>query len=326
MPGKEEFITSCADEIEGEHKPGDPKIDGQRVCSCLLDVFAAEYTYAQFKKMTAKNGKGIGEAISDKNSPIYAQSMKCIMKSIVPDKDDEDSKKPLLDTEDEDVKESFMSSCITASKNSIEKNGVEMDVNIYCTCTWDKIIEYGLSLADLGQIADPNSVMFNKIITPCVNRAMGTEDTATALSPEEAVEKGKDIIGENPTEKVSLTKLMGVYRANVKVGTVEKLFILDSGASVVFLSSDYERELLLDGVIKKEDYRSPRAYMMANGKKEECRRVVLNNVHVGGYVVNNVMAAISSQSEAMLLLGKSFLDKFSNWSIDNSSNTLILTK
>jgi predicted aspartyl protease len=94
----------------------------------------------------------------------------------------------------------------------------------------------------------------------------------------------------------------------------------------VFITSDFERDLLLEGLIKKSDYLSARLYRMADGSQVECRRLKLNNIKIGGFAINNVIVAITEKSNGMLLLGKSLLDKFSDWKIDNQKEQLILTR
>jgi len=330
-PGRKDFITDCVAEMDKDHSPDDPKLDTKGVCGCMIDAIGRNYTYAEYKKLDADGGKKMTREISDKKSPMYKEAIKCVLAHMEPtetkpETGDEPNASASPSIFTDEVKDVFIKSCADAAKKTHEFKSAHVNVNVYCNCTWDKIKEYGLSLADLKDLSDPNSVLFNKIVTPCVSRAMGEEPATTSDTKTEVVEKGKDIIGDNETEHVDLLHTMGVYKLKVKIGGVEKYFVLDSGAGDVFISTDYERELLLEGVIKKADYKSSKLYVLADGKQVECRRVVLNGIQVGGYTVNNITAAITDQKNALLLLGKSFLDKFSNWSIDNSKAQLILVK
>jgi hypothetical protein len=219
----------------------------------------------------------------------------------------------------------FVDACVQAAAKTKEYKQMNVDVNIYCQCTWDKIEEKGLSMDKLGDLSDPNSPLFNEIITPCIMSSIkGNKDepqgsTAFLRNPD-------DIKGANNSETVSLTKLMNVYKLKVAFGSIEKYFTLDSGANDVFITSDFERDLLLEGLIKKSDYLSARSYRMADGSQVECRRLKLSNIKIGGFTINNVIVAISGNSNGMLLLGKSLLDKFSDWKIDNQKQQLILTR
>jgi hypothetical protein len=331
-PGRKDFISDCMAEMDKDHTGDDINLNTKGVCGCMIDAIGRNYTYAEYKKIDAGGGKKLTKEIKDKKSPMYKEAINCVVANMGSPEGDSDgvpaaapsSGNPSIFTDD--VKDIFVKSCADAAKKSAEFKSSHVDANVYCNCTWEKIKEYGLSLADLTDLSDPNSLLFNKIVTPCVSKAMGIPEKTTGSTDTDTVERGKDIIGDSETERVDLLHTMGVYKLKVKVGSVEKYFVLDSGAGDVFISSDYERELLLEGLIKKADYKSSKMYILADGKQVDCRRVVLNGIQVGGYTVNNITAAITDQKNALLLLGKSFLDKFTNWSIDNSKEQLVLVK
>jgi predicted aspartyl protease len=52
--------------------------------------------------------------------------------------------------------------------------------------------------------------------------------------------------------------------------------------------------------------------------------VKLDNVIIGDYTINNVVVAIIE--DGVLLCGKSILDKFKKWEIDQNNKLLILFK
>ncbi|MCF7569643.1 retroviral-like aspartic protease family protein [Sabulilitoribacter arenilitoris] len=131
--------------------------------------------------------------------------------------------------------------------------------------------------------------------------------------------------GIKSIEEIKLKRESGVYHISIDIGGVTKSFVLDSGASEISLSSELEKEFIARGIIKKESYLEPALYRIADGSIISKKRVVLKNIKVGEYIVNNVTASIGS-SNIPLLLGKSFLDKFSKWTIDNTSEKLILEK
>jgi clan AA aspartic protease (TIGR02281 family) len=133
-----------------------------------------------------------------------------------------------------------------------------------------------------------------------------------------------NISSNNKTSNnISITKEGSLYYIIVKIGSIIKKFILDSGASELNISEDLEKQLVKDGSIIESDYLSNGLYKTANGAIIECRRVKLRNVTVGPFSVSNVTASISNDNSE-LLLGKSFLDKFKKWSIDNDKSELIL--
>lgn len=123
--------------------------------------------------------------------------------------------------------------------------------------------------------------------------------------------------------KINLKEKGGTFVVNVKFKSLNIPFILDSGAAETSISSNVEKQLLANGTITKNDYLSNGLYRVADGRIVTQRRVLLKKVTVGQFTVRNVSASIGGK-DTPLLLGKSFLDKFSNWSINNSEKTLEL--
>lgn len=134
--------------------------------------------------------------------------------------------------------------------------------------------------------------------------------------------KSVSVSGSSST-KIKLESLGGIYKVWVKIGGTNQHFILDSGASDISLSLDAERELINAGVLKKEHYITPALYRLADGSIIKCRRLVLPEMTIGSFKVNNIMASVGV-ADSPLLLGQSFLDKFKKWSVDNSTKELLL--
>lgn len=127
------------------------------------------------------------------------------------------------------------------------------------------------------------------------------------------------------SEVVKLYKNGGVYLVNLKLGTKPATAILDSGASVVSISRKLEKELLREKIITRNNYIDPAKYRIANGEILTAKRILLPSLTVGNLKMNNVICSIVEDSSP-ILLGKSFLDQFSKWSIDNDKQTLTLVK
>ena len=150
-------------------------------------------------------------------------------------------------------------------------------------------------------------------------------DDADPFAPNNFKLKGNDIKGNMANTNIKLESDGGVYHTFVTIGNIKKLFVVDSGASDVTLSEDFEKELINTGIIKKGYYISSALYTLADGSIILCRRLILPELTVGAYTVTNVKAVIVGNSSP-LLLGRSFFDKFKKWSIDNSTNILSLEK
>ena len=145
------------------------------------------------------------------------------------------------------------------------------------------------------------------------------------FAPENYNTKPTTVFNGASSEKVDLETLNGVYKVWVKIGTLKKHFVLDSGASEISLSTSIERELIANGIIKRDDYIEPALYKIADGSIIKCRRLIIPEMTIGNYKIKNVTASIGV-SDSPLLLGRSFLDNFSKWSIDNKTKELILEK
>lgn len=336
MAGKAVFIQSCTNGMNGsKKKKNDIKVDAEGACSCMIEIISKNYTYAEFKEGFDKADDFIEKIIST-NSPVYKDVLNCVFSNMLTGSEKSSTKtkeksskketsfaKREKDDGDDVIEKLFMESCTSEATKTKAFKQSGIDADVYCQCTWDKIEEKGLALDKLSDLKDPNSSIFNEIITPCITMAMTGKGS---VGEEKATKNTNDIVGENQVERISLTRLMGIYKIKVKIGSVEKYFTLDSGANDVFINEDMERDLLLDGIIRKSDYLPSRKYGMADGSYTDCRRLKLNGIQVGDFTVNNVVVAISEDSNGMLLLGKSLLDKFSSWSIDNKTEELVLTK
>jgi aspartyl protease family protein len=134
-----------------------------------------------------------------------------------------------------------------------------------------------------------------------------------------------EIINFSANKYVKLENINGVYYLTAIIGNTTNKFIFDSGASDVLISDKIENELIKNKTISKENYLAPALYKIANGYIIQCRRILLPTIKIGNYTVKDVLASVSSNNN-VLLLGKSFLDKFSSWTIDNNNQTLKLEK
>lgn len=133
-------------------------------------------------------------------------------------------------------------------------------------------------------------------------------------------------VTKSNTSKSNLVKLYennGVYTLSVKFGTITKIFVLDSGASEITISNTLEKELIKNGIIRKEDYLPDALYKIADGSIINQRRVVIKNLSVGEFNLKNISASIGNENTP-LLLGRNFLGIFKTWSIDNQKKILEL--
>lgn len=121
--------------------------------------------------------------------------------------------------------------------------------------------------------------------------------------------------------KIKLYERNGTYQVVVNIENIYNQFILDTGASETTISSILERELIKNGKITKGDYIADGLYRIADGSIISQKRLIIKNLNVGGVTINNLIVSVGN-TKSPLLLGKNFLDRFNNWTIDNTNNTL----
>ncbi len=305
---KSELIEACSSGIPKEYH--DAYREQAKVCACLMRTIAKHYTYKELESIVKIYGSDFSKVIyKDGDLKVVSDLEDCAMTYI--DKSFDITKAG------ESFEEGFMSGCIRELKNNPDLKEVDIDEFVYCDCINEEIQKRGFSLSQLDEIEDENSVLFNEVFISCLSKPGVLKESSASTN---------DIVGYSESDHVSLINYGVAFKVKLKVGNLSKYFILDSGASDIMISSDFERELLLEGLISRENYLTDDYYSLADGSKVKCRRILLNGFQIGDFTVNNVTIAIVDNSDSSLLLGKSFLDKFANWSIDNKNSLLYLER
>jgi gag-polyprotein putative aspartyl protease len=130
-------------------------------------------------------------------------------------------------------------------------------------------------------------------------------------------------IGEN---RIPLTTMGGTLIAPVVINNSIKLnFLVDSGASDVSIPADVFSTLVRTNTVTQTDITGFRNYRNADGEISQSKTFVIRSLKLGNIEVLNVHAK-EAPADAPLLLGQSFLKRFKSWSIDNSTQELILER
>ena len=111
---------------------------------------------------------------------------------------------------------------------------------------------------------------------------------------------------------------------------VKANLVLDTGASVVVLSSKVAVSLGMDVYAPAAKADDAAEFVLADGRKIGAKRIILDNVDVQGSEAHKVEAAVLPEQENNIivcdgLLGMSFLKNFS-FKIDQKNNRLTLEK
>ena len=128
---------------------------------------------------------------------------------------------------------------------------------------------------------------------------------------------------KNKKEVIQLYESGGVSMLEANIAGIDANVILDSGASDLSVPVALEYMLLENKVISEKDYLQPGLYTIADGSIKMASRFIVPYVIVDGVRVKEVQCS-TNQSEDIILLGKSFLNRFKSWKIENELNQLIL--
>jgi hypothetical protein len=191
----------------------------------------------------------------------------------------------------------------------------------YCDCLITAIMEKGFTYEQVIAMENENSEAFNEVALPCYDNLLSPLD-------DYAMGSGyvrEDITGDDSVSIVPLIDYMNrSYKVKVVIDGVSRYYLFDTGASMFIIDSDVERELRLNGSINESSYIGKETFSLADNKQVVASVVELNNVQIGDYTVDHVVAAIIDQGA--LLCGISLLNKFRNWELNMEKQQLILYK
>jgi len=196
---------------------------------------------------------------------------------------------------------------------------------IYCECAVERVFDMGYTYGEINEIDNENSNIFNEVAIPCMNSALKDIDDNDSVLKEYDTPNNVEVIGYGISSEVPLVDYLGMaYKVKLNISGVESYFLLDTGASNIVIDRKIERELLLNGSIKREDYLDESSYIMANNETVVAQNINLREIKIGNYTVKNVKAAVIDGIS--LLCGQSFLDSFSKWEINKFKKVLTLYK
>jgi len=100
-------------------------------------------------------------------------------------------------------------------------------------------------------------------------------------------------------------------------------FVVDSGAADVTIPANVVATLKSAGALSDSDFTGRETRGLADGSKISAETFRIRSLSIGGWLVHDVMAAVTPAG-ADALLGQAFFGRAKNWSIDNVNQTLVL--
>lgn len=126
-------------------------------------------------------------------------------------------------------------------------------------------------------------------------------------------------------EEVPLVKYGGVYHTSVRINdTLNLKFVVDSGASMVFLPTQVYEKLKEAGTVRSADIRRKGKARVADGSIIRIRYVNIKTLQIGDTKIHDVLAAVGKGVDP--LFGQSALKKLEPWNIDTKKNILSFGK
>ncbi len=301
---RKSMLTSC---LESFKKNRTDKV-AVEICECQVDKIDWRFTNKEYKEHT--KGRMIDfETLINKDKALKEQFDSCVKNS---------GRSILISIEnyqDENIAE-----CISSLQKSTNKTLDTQKVRDFCSCQFELIKTKKLSDAEYQQINNPNSLLYYEMMYKCGN-PFG-ESGVSGNQWNEGAEK--DIQGPQ-SDTINILSLNGMTYTQIKIGSTVLFWLFDTGATDLLITKEMEEGFKTENILRQDNYLGIGEYEMANGSVDTCRKYIVDNVHIGNYQLKNIVIAASDKAKKTLL-GRSILNKFSKWILDNRSNVLILVK
>jgi len=303
---KKSLVIQCR---KGYGAPVENKLITQ-ICECQVNLLDRRYSIKQLKAYERKYHEyGIARLI-DQDTLLKTQTTDCL-----------GSSKNLVLTSIPSYRHSFVDKCIEKVKLNATKPLSDTLAAAFCSCAAEVLEKRKVTLERLDDLSDPSSFLYNEVAYKCGSPFLEPSDFAKDWT----ASNSKDISGNINTDSVAVISVMGMHKIKITVGGQTRIWLIDSGASDLLISEDFAKTLKQQGTISEMNFAGEGYYALADNRLVLCKRYKIDNVHIGKFTINNVILAVSKEAKEFLA-GKSLLNKFSEWALDNRNNLLILKK
>jgi hypothetical protein len=259
---RSEFISSCtkgADEklmsINGI------EIETYKYCACVCDNLIPTINSWELEKAVKEN-KMIDLFLKDKNLEIL---MQCLEGNFKLNEDYKFEYSNSTEFSSELQSKVAVETCVKEIMSDSENKDIWTNelAEEYCDCAINRLFSAGYTYKDILEIEDENSESFNEIVMPCVAEVL-KDKTEFKSSNTYNID---DITGGGNRSLIPLIDNLGQgYKVKITISGVTKYYLFDTGASDLIIDRDTERELLLNGVLKRENYLGKTEYILANNQ------------------------------------------------------------
>lgn len=304
--GKRLFIAKCSEKI----KNGANSQEALQICTCYAQKLDGHFTNKQYHEALQAAGNEWLDFMIELDSVLKADIQQCYKavweKNVF-----------FSDAQVKSAREAMKESLKKSVKDSLD----EKKLDDYCNCAVNVMKERKVPAKKMDDLGNPNSFLYNEIAYRCGGIPVKRVSETTRWNSSMAA----DVHGASDIDTVPIITVSAMTKVKVKIGAFVYIWLLDSGAIDLLISDSLATQMMEQHLFSEKDYLGTGNYNIANGKEMICKMYRVNNVQIGKFTVDNIMLGTSPEVENFLL-GKSFLNKFSRWTIDNRRELLILEK
>lgn len=304
---KKRFIVeTCIRSMQSEAT----ETTARKICECQVELLDDRFTQQQIQRYSKKYKELALQKLMEEDATLQSAMPACIEK---------DSSLNLFSINS--YPESFKLHLSKSIRGQARGELKEINLQDFCNCATAVFQQRGFTLKDQVQLNDPNSLLYNELAFKCGDPYSGKKAGGYQWNEKD----NRSITGPGLRDTVATIQIGNVNKIKLRIGNHTDVWMIDSGASDLLISREFENTLLSEGLLKQADFIETGTYTLADDRTISCRRYLIHNIHIGGFSLNDVIIA-ASDSVRQFLLGKSVLNKFSSWTIDNRQGWLILVK
>ncbi|WP_052670539.1 YARHG domain-containing protein [Draconibacterium sediminis] len=122
--------------------------------------------------------------------------------------------------------------------------------------------------------------------------------------------------GPNAQKLIYMAKINNIYHVPMRVNNIDMFFIIDEHKDAISISLEEVLFMYKEGSLSEDDIFGTKDFSLANGKIKNDTKIILRELCIGNIILKNIGATIVDDIEAPMLVGKSFLENFSQFTVD----------
>lgn len=300
---KSRFLQLCYSSMGVENQAS------QKVCNCLLQLTERRYSSRRYNEYSRRYGDSSFSQLLQEDRQLQSEMTACTRIQAMSDAYSMPQ-----------YQQAFVSQCVANFRDQNKKVSDSAALR-FCQCAAGILYQRKIPPEQTADLNDPSTLLFNEVAWRCGSPLVPEGMGAQAWQPSDT----SDISGNLETDTVTVITLSGMHLVKATIGQSTRVWMIDSGASDLLVSEDYEKELRKAGLLSDADYVGTGSYTLADETRLDCRKYHLDQLRIGRFTVHNLVLA-SSPKVRQFLLGKSLWNKFSQWTIDNRRDVLILKR